>query len=246
MSLIKTIECSMAELFLVQAGDGCARVTTHCIYPTNTFVQLMVMAGDHTFVVSDEGGSIKEIEAAGAYIENPDKMISSAIRGSGLHSHNGVISSPACSSKELGFAIASVANASKSAAEWLFSHTKVRPNQNFKEIVAKYLKSAFPERVKSDTVVGGSNKVHKFDNIIRLTDGRRIIVDAVVPDASSINARVVANMDVKSAHHDDIEQRIVYDESDEWSIADLNLLQLGAPLIRYSQAPTVLKRLAAQ
>lgn len=245
MNNVELIQKSLAGLFAVHAEDGYARVITHCLYPTNSFVQVAVRSGLDTFVVSDEGGAIREIESAGAYIENPDKMISQMIHQMGLKVVKGVIRSPECNASQLGFAIASVSNASRSVADWLFSHTRVRPHHNFKEVVANYLKFAFPDNVRAETIVGESNKAHRFDNIIHLSNGRRMVVDAVVPDPSSINARVVANMDVKNAGHPDVEQRIIYDDADDWSPADLNLLQVGATLIRYSQAPNVLKRLAA-
>lgn len=245
MSDIAIIQKALGKLFGVTSEGSFARVTTQCLYPSNGFVQVIVHSGAHTFVVSDEGGAVRELESAGARIQSPDRMIAGMVRQMGLRVSGGVIRSPECGESELGFAIASVANASRSVADWLFSHSRVRPHHNFKEVVSHYLKTAFPDNVHSETIVGVSNKPHKFDNIIRLANGKRMVIDAVVPDASSVNARVVANMDVARAEHPDVEQRIIYDDGDDWSPSDLILLQVGAPLIRYSAAPNVLQRLAS-
>jgi hypothetical protein len=99
--------------------------------------------------------------------------------------------------------------------------------------------------VRAGRIIGGSNKEHAFDSIIFMPNGKRIVVDPVVHDMKSINARVVANMDVQRAGYDDLEQRIVYDDSDEWKASEINILQFGATVIPFSKAPRVLSRLAA-
>ena len=74
--------------------------------------------------------------------------------------------------------------------------------------------------------------------------GKRIVVDPVIHDMKSINARVVANMDVQRAGYEDVEQRIVYDDSDDWKASEINILQFGATVIPFSKAPKVLSRMA--
>jgi hypothetical protein len=81
-----------------------------------------------------------------------------------------------------------------------------------------------------------SNKAHKFQNVVTLSGGRRLIVDPRSNDASSINARVVANLDVKATNNPTLEQRLIYDDEEAWTAADLNLLQGGAPSIPFSRS----------
>jgi hypothetical protein len=100
--------------------------------------------------------------------------------------------------------------------------------------------------VREEILVGKSNKAHKFENLIHLPNGRRLIVDPVIQDMSSINARVVANLDVRAADYPDLEQRIVYDDEEDWKTENLNLLQVGATVIPFSQAPNVLGRLTGR
>ncbi|WP_235443794.1 hypothetical protein, partial [Xylella fastidiosa] len=70
---------------------------------------------------------------------------------------------------------------------------------------------------------------HQFDTII-ITNSKRIIIDPVTRDASSMNARVVANIDVKRAEIPGLDQRITYDDQEDWTGPELKLLQLAAPL----------------
>jgi hypothetical protein len=137
-----------------------------------------------------------------------------------------------------------VANASKEAADWLFEHTKIKRYRNFKAVVSEFLRSKYDDRVHKETLIGASNKAHKFENLIVLRDGKRLIVDPVIDDAGSINARVVANMDIRLAKYPDLEQRIVYDDSVAWEPENLNLLQAGASVIPFSRAADVIGRLA--
>jgi hypothetical protein len=74
---------------------------------------------------------------------------------------------------------------------------------------------------------------------------RKLIIDPVSNDPSSINARVVANLDVKATGNPNIIQRIVYDDEDDWSAVDLNLLQVGATAVPFSRAGEVIERIAS-
>ncbi len=238
------IQRELANLFSVTEAEGCVRVVTQCLYPSNGLVQVTVRSGADTFVVSDDGGAIQQIRSAGADLKSFDRIVKSMLTQSGLEIANGSIRAPACNASQVAYVIAMVANASKAAADLLFSRVKVKPHDNFKDVVSNFLNVAFAD-VRNEIIVGNSNKPHKFDNIIHSSNGKRIIVDAVVPDANSVNARFAANMDIRSAGLSKLEQRIVYDENDDWSLADLNLLQAGAPLLKFSKAAEVLGRLAS-
>ena len=244
MKQLDVITAALSDFFSLREELDGTRVTTQCLYPSNSFVQVLVRGGENTFYVSDEGGAFREIESAGAEILNADKLLSQLVHSAGLSLRNGTIHSPKCEISELAFNIALVANVSKTASEWLFANTKVRSNVNFRSVVSSYLRSTYVGAVQQDTVVGDSNKPHKFDNIIIFPNGRRLIVDPVIHDHSSINARVVANLDVKTTRIPGMDQRIIYDDREEWRAEDLNLLQVGAPVIAFSNAPEVLRRLA--
>jgi hypothetical protein len=73
-----------------------------------------------------------------------------------------------------------------------------------------------------------------------------LIVDPVVNDPSSINARVVANMDVRMRGDPKIQQMIVYDDRMAWQASDLRLLRVGTPnIVPFSTAEPQIEKIAA-
>lgn len=220
-------------------------VTTHCMYPSNGLVKVTLRGGDATVVASDEGAATGEALSAGVVVRDYDRSLTSLIKDQGLIIRDGVIYSPRMPIEAAPLAVLLVANASQEAARWLYEHTKVRRSRDFRAMLSDFLKKKFDDRVSHNAVVvGHSNKPHKFANVI-LLDDRKIIIDPVSNDASSINSRVVANLDVKAMENPLITQRIVYDDEDGWTAADLNLLQVGAPAVPFSRASEVIERLAA-
>jgi hypothetical protein len=245
MTPYEIIRSAIADVFKCTQEPDAIRVLTQCMYPSNAFVQVVVHGGANTFVVSDDGGALRELDAVGVEPSDPPRALVQLVSSQGLRLIDGVIRTPNCTGDELPVAIALVANASKEAAEWLFGHTKIKRNRNFREVVSNFLRTRYDHRVVHETLVGKSNKAHKFDNLIRLENGRRLIVDAVVNDPASINSRVVANLDIRSAEYEGLEQRIVYDDDDEWRPEDLSLLQVGATVVAFSKVNDVLGRLVS-
>jgi hypothetical protein len=231
---------------ITRTADG-VRVTTHCMYPSNGLVQVTVRGGVETVVASDEGGALGEALGAGIPFNKYNQMLAHRIADQGLSISDGVIFSPQIPIEAVPIAILQVANASQESARWLYEHMKIKRTRDFKDMLAKFLKHYFDDRVSHNvTIVGRSNKPHKFANIVSLKNGRRLIVDPAIHEFSSINARVVANLDVRATNDPLLEQRIIFDDDDEdWTPADLNLLQVGATVVPFSRSSEVIARLAA-
>lgn len=228
-----------------EAGDG-VRVSTHCLYPSNGSVTVLVRGGNDEFVVSDEGGAIQEISASGRQPVAADRTLQRLVRSQGLRADNGVIYSPRVPASCLVPAILLVANASKEVADWALSNIKLRAQRDFRKDLAALLCRHFHANLKHDLpILGASNKQHKFRHVIHLPRNKRLLVDPAVNEASSINARVVANIDVKMSKNPDILQLIVYDDGEEWDAAQLKLLGLGAPTVAFNKAEQEIMRLAA-
>jgi hypothetical protein len=238
------IEYGLAEIASVKRAVDGVRVTTHCMYPSNGLVQVTVRGGAETVVVSDEGGAVGEALSAGIPPKDYNRTLSHLIGDQGLFIEKGVIFTPKIPIKAAPLAILHVANASQEIARWLYDHMKIKRTRDFRIMLAEFLNQTFEDRV-NEIIVGHSNKPHKFANVIKLPHGRRLIVDPVAHEASSINARVVANLDVKATNNPLLEQRIVYDDEEEWTPADLNLLQVGATVVPFSRTREVIGRFAS-
>lgn len=225
--------------------DG-LRATTHCLYPSNTAVTVALRGRGDEYVVSDEGGAAIELSEAGFVDRLTDRQIAGFVKPQGLKVQNGVIYSPVVSLQSVAAALILVANTSKEVADWGAQHLKFRVKRNFKSDLAQLLDQYFHDSLKHDAhIIGASNKPHKFGHVVFLPGERQMIIDPVINDPSSINSRVVANMDVKLAHNPNVLQLIVYDDAVEWQASDLKLLELGAKSVGFSRADGAIKRMAA-
>jgi hypothetical protein len=213
-------------------------------YPSNGLVQVRVRGGAETIVASDDGAAFGEAASAGIPIAEHHKSLAYLIFDQGLMLKNGVILTPQLPMETAPAAVLHVANASQEIAHWFFDHSKIKRSRDFKTLLADFLRKSFDNRVKPELIVGHSNKAHKFGNVLHLLNGKRLIVDPVSHDASSINARVVANLDVRANHDPMLDQRIVYDDEESWTAADLNLLNVGATAVAFSRSAEVIQRLA--
>jgi hypothetical protein len=215
------------------------------MYPSNGLVQVTVRGGVEWVAVSDEGGAVGEALSAGIPVKNFDRVLSGLISEHGLVMRGGVIQSPRIPIDAAFMGILHVANASQEAARWLYDHMKLKRSRDFRSMLAEFLKKTFDDSISHNAIIiGHSNKPHKFANVISLAHGKRLIVDAVANEASSLNARVVANLDVRATNNPLLEQRIVYDDEEAWTPADLNLLNVGAIAIPFSRSPEVIERIA--
>jgi hypothetical protein len=225
-------------------GDG-VRVTTHCLYPSNGTVSVLVRGGMNEFLVTDDGGALSEARASGLAESATDKQIRGLLKPYGLKVKDGAIYSPVVRLEELSAAILLVANAAKEVADWSLGHLRFQAKRNFKAELTALLERHFQDNLKAAPIIGSSNRPYKFDHVIYLPAGRRLIVDPVVNDSSSINARVVANLDVRMAGDPTLSQLIVYDDQTEWSSADLKVLEVGASTVPFSYAEATIQRLVA-
>lgn len=243
MNIADAINDALIAISSMQETASGVRVTTHCMYPSSGLVSVFVRGGENTFVVTDEGGAVKELTASGVDLQHTSKAIYNFASSQGVNYQNGALSSPLATLKELPVAIILVANASKELASHLLSNTKIKRRRNFKELVHQFLSAKFDEqRVKPMEFVGESNKPHRFENVVILDNEKRLIVDPVIRDPASINARFVANFDIKAKKIAGIEQRIIYDDEEEWTSSDINLLTFGAKVIPFSKADVALQQ----
>lgn len=247
MNLTEAVQAAVSKFVLIdEAHDGVA-VTTHCMYPSNALVRVHVRGVGESFVVTDNGNTVFELKSSGVPVDYSARAIRNYLGEHDLMFDKDVIVSPEVSIDFLPVMILVVANAATETAAWLLSHAKWNKKKAFKEVVRELLHEKFPiNKPQEVTIVGASKKPHKFENVIQMKTGKRLIVDAVVHDPASINARFVANIDVHNAQIEGLEQRIVFDDEDTWPNADLALLNVsGAIIVPYAKASSVMDRLAA-
>lgn len=222
-------------------------VPTYSMYPSNSAVQVFIEGGANTFVVSDGGGALESIHNAGALQLKAMRYLKDAATRSGLRvSLSGWIYASGVPRKMLTTSISMVAESSKSAADLLLRHFKPDLGRDFRRDLDRVLATAFSNHMhRNGKLLGASNKSHSFDYVIDVGDIGKLVVDAVVPDANSINSAIVAHLDLRAAHREDVKQRIVFDDRMKWRSSDLALLKVGAPPIAYTEVTHSLQRLIA-
>ncbi len=210
-------------------------IPTFSVYPSNSAVQAFVEGGRDTFIVSDGGGAIKTLLGAGYLGNSGVKMLEDFARGADVKvNHGGWIFHSGVTLKNLASAISLVTEFSREAAEMLIRKFRPQKTFDFRRDLDRVLERRFQDDLrKRGHFVGASNKTHTFDYLIHGNDNQFVIIDAVVPDSSSVNAAVVAHMDVRATHRPDVRQFIVYDGEQGWNSSDLALLTLGAPSVSF-------------
>jgi hypothetical protein len=228
-------------------GEGRVVVPTHCLYPSNGIINAIVEGGSREYRVHDDGGALDEFESSGGRLRDGLPILRIVAARQGLSVSNfGIIRSPLIGQSELAATICLVANASKEGAHELVDRLRPPSKRNFRAELAKMLEVEFGhDRIQRTPVIGRSNKPHKFDYVIQIARTRRLLLDAVTPEPSSISAAVVAHLDVREANRPELVQRIVYDDDEPWNAADLNILAMGAPVVAFSAARNILAKLAA-
>jgi hypothetical protein len=137
------IERSLWEIAsAVNVIDG-VRVTTHCMYPSNGLVSVMVRGGAKRVVVSDEGAAIGEALCAGIPIKDYNRTLSYLVKYQGLSIKDGVIFTSRVPIAAAPIAILHVANASQEVARWLYDHMNIKRSRNFRVMLASFLKKRF-------------------------------------------------------------------------------------------------------
>lgn len=246
MSVLEIVKAALHKWPEPRVGDRGVSVPTHCLYPSNSVVKVVVEGGEGQFVVDDNAGAIEELDSVKAAPRNSAGLVARIVRPLGLQvSERGAIFSSGVALSELEATIVLVANASKSAAEYLLDVVKP-PRRNLRSVVEHILEKEFKSKWTRDSkVVGASNKQHKFDYVVQLKGDRQLLLDVVSPEANSINSAVVAHLDVHQGHDEKLEQRIVYDDQQSWSTSDLALLKVGARAVPLSRLEQALDMLAA-
>lgn len=225
--------------------DNMLAVPTHCMFPSGAIVVVYIVGGEYELVVSDEGAAIDELSTHNRFLHDPDRFLRKFSRKNGVFVENGKIYSGRIEHDQALAGIIRVANAANEAVRAGFDQIQIRKKRNIRHELQKLLDNSIPksQMQKGRIVYGKSSRSYKFESAVRLDNDNFVLIDPVFPDANSINSRAIAHFDVKQLSDKRISQRIVYDEAEEWSSSDLNLLQMAATLVPLSKAGESLEKL---
>ena len=231
-------------------------VSTHCLYPSNKAVTVYISGGARECVVSDNGGAIDELTTAGLTVGGRDgifRQMKSICKDRGLHIQRAKIVSPPVPLEAVPTALVMVANAARDVAIWGMQNIRPRRKRDMKAVISNTLAKYFsPERIMAEEqVTGASTRRYRIDWVVRLSDRARLLVDSVLPEPASINAKAVAHMDIHRLAADSANNEspmfnscLAYDPDDEWKSSDLSLLQMAGKLVALPTLSKALKQIS--
>lgn len=239
MSLIESVTTILQKASQPYQAGRFVIVPTLLCYEGGCAVQAYIEGGVENFVVSDGGCAATNFVSLGGDANVAQKHIKAAAQQFGLRgTGEGWIRSDQISAAHLPTCVAMIAECSLSVDELLRKIARRQAaSRDFKEEVNGELRrgDGAPAVMRRKHFFGASNKQHTFDFLIELSGDRSLVVDAVVPDANSINSAVVSHLDLRQASNPRILQRIVYDDRADWQRSDLALLSVGAPAVPFSR-----------
>lgn len=243
-TLVEQVQKAASSLSECVPHDDKVVVPTHFLYPSRSHVCVFVSTTLYnSFVVSDGAGAVDTISAHGIELYNADRFLNPFCSSAGLRAVNGAIASAHIPAEELAGAIVVVAETSARAASHAVHKYRPRKKRDLYGAVKEEIDKRFaPERVRQhEKVIGASHRQYRFDFVVTVSGDRTLLLDVVMPEQNSINAKAAANIDVARADKAGVTQMIVYDDKEAWNTEDLNFVQLAAPTIALSRLPVSLQ-----
>lgn len=237
----------LADMYNLRRTDNSALVRTSCILPSGSLLNVSVQPAIDGWIVCDEGAVVADAIAHGFDVDFSLKGLASRLSREGLRIEKGRIYSERVSPGELPFMVAYLATSAIDASKWLLNNAAKHSRRGVADLLNELVDRRYSELRLHEPleVFGNSSKRYAFDNVLLLPNRQRLILDPVKKNDGSIKSRLVANLDVAQAHHENLLQRIVYDESENWEQQELALLSVGAPTIKISRVEEVVDRMVA-
>lgn len=237
----------LADMNNLRRTENGALVRTSCILPSGSLLNVSVQPAMDGWIVCDEGAVVADAMAHGFDVDFSLKGLASKLSREGLKVEKGRIYSERVGPGELPFMVAYLATAAIEASRWLVNSAAKNSKRGVSDVLGELIDLRYSEMRLHEPleVFGNSSKSYAFDNVLLLPNRQKLILDPVTRHDGSIKSRLVANLDVAQANHENLIQRIVYEESDGWEQQELALLSVGAPTIKMSRVEEVVDRMAA-
>ncbi|QZP07799.1 hypothetical protein [Caenibius sp. WL] len=220
---IKEALCASRDFTPVHDG---VRVLADTMMPSGLLIHIHIQMRDGLLFMHDNGAAFDELSQHGKSFPAVGHVRRLLTETGFRLTPEGEIFRDRIKLNDVGIGVALVADASLRAAQYMLAHSKVRVGQPLDVRVRDALRQRFPEGTPNFKFTGHA-KQQTFDFGIE-QDGEVILVDAVSPDSSSVNAAIVKSLDVVRAQELRARPILVYDERDGWTSDAMNLLGMAA------------------
>lgn len=240
---IRIMQEKVASAFAPVADEDGVLVRTPVLYPSNGNVVVHITGGADKCIVSDRGDALRNAHAHGVEIPNVDQWLNTIIKGSFLHASKGHITSGELQLKDVFAGIALVARAASTAVFYAVDRYKPETvtvhERAHQQLVGRF---GLAHVSREAVAVGESTRSYHFDFAVRSIGPKPLLLDTVMPNPNSVNAKAIAHIDVAKLGDKAPLHAIIYDEGADWEAADINLLQSAAQLLPVSRLSTELGR----
>ena len=173
----------------------------------------------------DNGASFNELACNGASIKS-SAPVRRMLAETGFYlTDDGLVCRGGFDPSDVGVGVAMVADASLRAAQYMLAHSKVKVGSPLDVRVRDALRRRYPEGMTHYRFTGKARQ-QTFDFGFE-HDGETVLVDAVSPDISSVNAAIVKSLDAKGSTIARARPILIYDERDNWPSDTMNLLKMS-------------------
>ncbi|MBN3867480.1 hypothetical protein [Gluconobacter kondonii] len=224
------------------------RVPTDVILPTHEIAVVSIDGGAHDerYTLGDGGQIFRSLDIQNYHISlTVRRAVERVARSRGMQViGNELMTNPVSADQVIPY-IPHVAEVMREAM--ISALSKVARNER---LMLRHRIGAILNRISGEANVtpdfrmqGSTTDRYKFDFSVMTAKHKRLLLDAPIPDPSSIAATILRQSDVRLLHLQDVKQVIAYDPSDHWPSSNLAQLQLAnVPLVNVDQLEGMLQR----
>lgn len=219
---IKAALCAARRFSAVHDGF---RVLADTMMPSGNLIHVHIQLRDGLLFMHDNGASFDELAQHGAECKSSVQIRKMLAETNFRLTPEGFIFRDKVRPEEVGTGVALVADASLRAAQFMLAHAKVKVGKALDVRVRDALRQRYPQGMTNFKFTGHARQQtfdFGFDH-----EGETILVDAVSPDISSVNAAIVKSLDAIQSSTGRARPILVFDERDNWPSDAMNLLAMA-------------------
>lgn len=219
---IKAALCASRDFTPVHDG---MRVLADTMMPSGMLIRVHMQMRDGLLHLHDNGAAFDELAQHGREFKSALALKRLLAETNFRLTPEGQIFRDNVRPENVGAGVSMVADASLRAAQYMLAHSKARVGQPLDVRVRDALRSRFPNGTPKFKF-NGKAKQQVFDFGFE-HGGEIILVDAVSPDASSVNAAIVKSLDAFNSTEFRARPILVYDHQDGWTSDVMSLLEMA-------------------
>ncbi|HUD91233.1 hypothetical protein [Sphingobium sp.] len=207
-------------------------VRADTMMPSGAVIRLHIQFRDGKISVHDNGASFDELARHGGELKSNVGVKRMLAETNFELMPTGEIFRHGFEPKQVGLAVALVADASLRAANFMLAHAKVKTGLPLDVRLKNTMLRRYPAG-RADFKVDGKARLQKFDFGLQ-TENEVVVLEAVSPDLSSVNAAIVKSLDVRQSVEVRARPIMVYDDSqDHWPADAMNLLAMAGERVSF-------------